>query len=91
MQVDLPDVPDKAMLVMVHLLDSGQPQVTLLNFSNRSLAGRVKSEHLAPGAVLIDMCTDQVIAEVDSEHTFAVSLEPLQGMSLLTVPENAPR
>ena len=85
-QVDVPDVPDEAMLVMVHLLDTGRLQVTVLNFSNRSIAGRVKSEHLAPGAAVIDMCTDQVIAEVDPEQTFAVSLEPHQGMALLTVP-----
>ena len=85
-QVDVPDVTDKAMLVMVHLLDTGQLQVTVLNFSNRSIGGRVKSEHLAPGAAVIDMCTDQVIAEVDPEQTFAVSLEPHQGMALLTVP-----
>jgi trehalose synthase len=88
-QVDVPDVPDKAMLVMVHLLDTRQLQVTVLNFSNRSIAGRVKSEHLAPGAAVIDMCTDQPIAEVDPEQTFAVSLEPHQGMSLLTVPAAA--
>jgi trehalose synthase len=85
-QVDVPDVPDEAMLVMVHLLDTGQPQVTVLNFSNRSIAGRVKSGHLAPGAAVIDMRTDQLIAEVDPEQTFAVSLEPYQGMALLTVP-----
>ena len=85
-QVDVPDVPDEAMLVMVHLLDTGRLQVTVLNFSNRSIAGRVKSEHLAPGAAVIDMCTDQVIAEVDPEQAFAVSLEPHQGMALLTVP-----
>jgi trehalose synthase len=88
-QVDVPDVPDKAMLVMVHLLDTRQLQVTVLNFANRSIAGRVKSEHLAPGAAVIDMCTDQPIAEVDPEQTFAVSLEPHQGMSLLTVPVDA--
>jgi hypothetical protein len=33
-----------------------------------------------------DMLTDQVIAEVDHEHTFAVCLEPHQGRSLLTDP-----
>jgi hypothetical protein len=27
-----------------------------------------------------------VIAEVDPEHTFAVSLQPHQGMTLLTIP-----
>jgi trehalose synthase len=86
MQVDVPEVSDKAMLVMVHLLDTSQLQVTVLNFSNRSIAGRVTSEHLAPGAAVIDMCTGQVIAEVDPEQTFAVFLEPHQGLALLTVP-----
>jgi maltose alpha-D-glucosyltransferase/alpha-amylase len=85
-QVDVPDVPDKAMLVMVHLLETSQLQLTVLNFSSRSIAGRVTSEHLAPGAAVIDMRSDQVIAEVDPEQSFAVSLEPHQGMALLTVP-----
>ena len=85
-QVDVPDVPDKAMLVMVHLLETRQLQLTVLNFSSRSIAGKVTSEHLAPAAAVIDMRSDQVIAEVDPEQSFAVSLEPHQGMALLTVP-----
>ena len=85
-QVDVPDVPDKAMLVMVHLLETSQLQLTVLNFSSRSIAGKVTSEHLAPAAAVIDMRSDQVIAEVDPEQSFAVSLEPHQGMALLTVP-----
>jgi trehalose synthase len=87
-QIDVPEVPDKAMLVMVHLLDTRQRQVTVLNFSGRSIAGSVESEHLPPGAAVIDMPTDRVIAEVDHDHSFAVSLEPHHGMSLLTVPAN---
>ena len=35
---------------------------------------------------MIDMFTDQVIAEVDYDHTFAVWLEPHQGLSLVTDP-----
>jgi hypothetical protein len=84
-QVDVPDVPNKAMLVMVHRLDTSQIQVTVLNFSGQPIAGSVESEHLAPGAAVIDMFSNQVIAEIDHEHSFAVSLEPHQGMSLLTV------
>jgi hypothetical protein len=38
---------------------------------------------------VIDMCTDQPIAEVGGEQTFAVSLKPHQGMALLTVPVDA--
>ena len=77
------------MLVMVHRLDTGQIQVTVLNFSDQPIAGRAKSEHLTPGAAVIDMFTDQVIAEIDYEQSFAVSLEPHQGMSLLAVPAAA--
>jgi trehalose synthase len=85
-QVDVPEVTDKAMLVMVHRLDTGRIQVSVLNFSSRSIAGRVESEHLPPAGEVIDMMTDQVIAEVDHERGFAVSLEPHQGLSLQTVP-----
>ena len=85
-QVEVPEVSDKAMLVMVHRLDTRQLQVTVLNFSSQSIAGSVKSQHLAPGSAVIDMFTEQVVAEVDHDHTFAVSLEPHQGVSLLTSP-----
>ena len=88
-QVDVPKVSDKAMLMMVHLLHTRQLQVTVLNFSGQPVAGSVGSEHLPPGAAVIDMSTDQLIAKVDHDHTFAVSLEPHQGMSLLTIPADA--
>jgi trehalose synthase len=85
-QVEVPEVSNKAMLVMIHLLDTRQVQVTVLNFSSQSISGSVKSQHLAPGSAVTDMLTDQVIAEVDHEHTFVVRLEPHQGRSLLTDP-----
>jgi maltose alpha-D-glucosyltransferase/alpha-amylase len=87
--VDVPEVSNKAMLVMVHRLDTSQIQVTVLNFSSQPIAARAKSQHLAPGAAVIDMFTNQAIAEIDHEHSFAVWLEPHQGMSLLTVPAAA--
>jgi trehalose synthase len=82
-QVDVPDVTNKAMLVMVHLLGTRQPHITVLNFSGQPVAGSVKSKYLAPGATVIDMFTDSVVAEIDHEHSFVVSLQPHQGMSLL--------
>jgi trehalose synthase len=85
-QVDVPEVSNKAVLAMVHLLDTRQLQVTVLNFSSQSIAGSVKSEHLQPGAAVVDMLTDQVVAEVDHDHTFAISLEPHQGRSVLAIP-----
>jgi trehalose synthase len=89
-QVDVPEVSNKAMLVMVHRLDTTQLQLTVLNFSSQPIAGRVTSRHLASGSAVIDMFTDQVIAEVDHEHTFVVSLEPHQGLSLVTTPAAPP-
>ena len=85
-QLEVPGVSNQAMLVMIHRLDTMQIQTTVLNFSSQSIAGRVKSQHLAPGSAVTDMVTDQVIAEVDHEHTFAVGLEPHQGLSLVTDP-----
>ena len=85
-QVDVPEVSNKAMLVMVHLLKSKHIQVTVLNFSNQFVAGGVRSEHLIPGSAVIDMFTDQVIAEVDDDHAFPITLKPHQGMSVLTIP-----
>jgi hypothetical protein len=84
-QLDVPTVPNRAMLTMVHRLDTGRKQVTLLNFSSQPIACSVRSEHLRPRDTVIDMFTDEVIAEVDRQHTFAVSLKSHQGMSLLTV------
>ena len=84
-QLDVPTVPNKAMLTMVHRLDTGRKQVTLLNFSSQPIACSVRSEHLRPRDAVIDMLTDEVIAAVDRQHTFAVSLKSHQGMSLLTV------
>jgi len=82
-QVDVPTVSDKAMLVMVHRLDSGIMQVTVLNFSGRPVRGTVTSQHLPPGGKVIDMFTDHVLTEVDKTCSFGVRLRPFQGMALL--------
>jgi hypothetical protein len=83
-QLDVPQVSNKAMLVMVHQLTDAE-QVTVLNFSAHPITGSVHSEHLVPGSVLVDMFTDQEIGEVDDLHTFAISLAPHEGKSLLVL------
>jgi trehalose synthase len=83
-QLDVPQVSHKAMLVMVHQLTDAE-QVTVLNFSAHPITGSVHSEHLVPGSVLVDMFTDQEVGEVDDLHTFAVSLAPHEGRSLLVL------
>ncbi|MFL6044670.1 MAG: maltose alpha-D-glucosyltransferase [Propionibacteriaceae bacterium] len=83
-QLDVPQVSNKAMLVMVNQLTDAE-QVTVLNFSAQPITGSVHSEHLIPGSVLVDMFTDQEIGEVDDLHTFAISLEAHEGKSLLVL------
>jgi trehalose synthase len=83
-QIDVPDVSNKAMLVMVHALSHpGQHQVTVLNFSADPIVGTISSAHLSPGSSVLDMFTDLVIGEVDDLHSFQITLEGHQGKSLL--------
>ncbi|HET9872195.1 MAG TPA: maltose alpha-D-glucosyltransferase [Propionibacteriaceae bacterium] len=82
-QLDVPQVAHKSMLVMVHQLgQDDELQVTVLNFAAQTVSGSVISEHLPPGADVIDMFTENWLATVDDLHSFAVSLEPFQGLSL---------
>jgi len=83
-QLDVPLVANKAMLVMVHQLSDAE-QVTVLNFSELEISGSVRSEDLVPGSVLMDMFTEETIGEVDDLHSFAVTLAPFQGLSLLVL------
>jgi hypothetical protein len=80
----VPQVSNKAMLVMVHQLIDAE-HVTVLNFSAQPITGSVHSEHLVPGSVLVDMFTDQQVGEIDDLHTFPISLQPYQGKSLLVL------
>jgi len=84
-QVDVPAVSNKALLVMVHRLDSGFIQVSALNFSNHPISDRVVSEYLSPGAAVMDMFTNRKLGIVDQRRSFPVGLSPHQGMSLLIV------
>jgi maltose alpha-D-glucosyltransferase/alpha-amylase len=82
----VPSVSDKALLVMVHELDTARIQVTVLNFSDRSIAARITSDRLPAGAGVTDMVTDAEIAEVHEDRGFPVELQPHQGRSLLIDP-----
>ncbi len=85
-QIDVPGVSNKAMLVMVHRLDSGEHQVTVLNFGAEPIIGTIRSEHLTPEAEVIDMFTDDRLGLVDDLNSFSVTLEAYQGLALLLLP-----
>jgi trehalose synthase len=83
-QVDIPEVSHRGMLVLVHQLDDpSQYQLTLLNFANEDVAGSVRSEHLPPGGHVMDMFTGKSVGTVDDLHSFAVEMPRHHGMSLL--------
>jgi trehalose synthase len=84
LQLDVPRVSNKAMLVMVHQLSDAE-QVTVLNFSSNGISGTVRSEYLVPGSVLVDMFTDEEVGEVDDLQSFAITLAPHEGRSLLVL------
>ena len=81
-QLDVPQVSNRAMLVMVHQLDIGK-QITVLNFAAQPISGTVRSEHLPPGSVVVDMTSGIQVGEVDDLHSFAISLDPHEGLTLL--------
>jgi len=87
-QLDVPQVSNKAMLVMVHQLmgDDGLLQVTVLNFGDQAISGSVRSRHLPKGASVVDMFSGETVGEVDDLQSFAVSLAAHEGLSLLIQP-----
>lgn len=86
-QIDVPQTSTNAMLVMVHQLESPEErQVTVLNFAAQTVFGHVRSDHLQPLSLVVDMFTEEVIGEVDNLNTFSVALGPFGGKSLLIRP-----
>jgi hypothetical protein len=89
-QVDVPEVSNKAMLVMVHRLSNPlEHQVTVLNFGSEPIVGTINSTHLEPGSIVVDMFTDEVVGEVDDLHSFSIALDGHQGRSLFVSPGSA--
>ena len=85
-QVDIPEVPHRSMLVMVHCLPDARMQVTVLNFSGVKVSGTVRSVHLPPGGLVSSMFTEEVLGRVDGLNSFQVSLGPYEGTALLVTP-----
>jgi trehalose synthase len=83
-QIDIPEVSHRGMLVLVHhLADERQYQLTVLNFANEEVAGTVRSKKLPPHSTVSDMFTGKPLTTVDDLHSFSVEMAPHHGMSLL--------
>jgi trehalose synthase len=83
-QLDVPDVSHRSLLVMIHLLNDGERlQVTVLNFSAETIDGTVSSEYLPPGYAVSDMLGSALRTSVNDLHSFSLTLQPYEGLSLL--------
>jgi trehalose synthase len=90
-QIDVPSVPHKAMLVLLHLLPSGCQHLLALNFSEEDVIGTIRSEHLVPQSAVSDMFGGwEGHATVDELNSFHVTLGPFEGFSLLISPPIGP-
>jgi maltose alpha-D-glucosyltransferase/alpha-amylase len=90
-QLDVPDVPHRAMLVLVHRLPTGQQHVLAMNFSEEDISGTVRSEALIPRSGVTDMFgTWDGEASVDQLNSFYLTLGPFEAFSLLVEPPIGP-
>ncbi|MCT1458115.1 maltose alpha-D-glucosyltransferase [Aestuariimicrobium sp. p3-SID1156] len=83
--LDVPEVSRKSMLTMVNRLVDGQIQVTVLNFSEEPVSGRIQSEFLPAGRVF-DLATRRKVGEVDDLGGFDVQVPGFGGMLLVVRP-----
>lgn len=81
--LDVPDVPQKSMLVLVNRLAIGALQVTVLNFSEEEVSGPVISGYLPAGGKVVDLATGESVAEIDDLGTFYITLSKFGGQALL--------
>ncbi len=82
-QVDVPSVSHRSELVLVHRLDDGAHQVTVLNFGPETVCCTVRSEQLPPAATVTDMFSGETVGTVDDLHSLRLELDGYTGTSLL--------
>ncbi len=81
--LDVPDVPQKSMLIMVNRLAVGAIQITVLNFAENEVSGPVISPELPVGGTVVDLATGAELGTVDALGSFQVSLPGFGGVALL--------
>ncbi|MBV6761288.1 MULTISPECIES: maltose alpha-D-glucosyltransferase [Rhodococcus] len=88
-QLDVPTVSHKGLLVMVHELADASLEVTVLNFTSEEIAATVQSQFLPAGSPAVNLFTDEQIGTVDELHSFPITLAPYEGVPVVVRPESA--
>jgi trehalose synthase len=82
-QVEIAGTSSGALLAMIHHLDDGRLQATLLNFSARTVEAEVNSAFLPPGAEVTDASTRHAIGRVSAERSFRLTMQAHEGLFAL--------
>lgn len=83
-QIEIMDISNQALLGLIHQLNQDdQIQVTVLNFSNQALKTTLKSDFFIAKNQVTNMMTNESLASVSEDHSFTLSLEAYEGLSLL--------
>ena len=88
-QLDVPTVSHKGLLVMVHELADASLEVTVLNFTSEEIAATVQSQCLPAGSPAVNLFTDEQIGTVDELHSFPITLAPYEGVPVVVRPGRA--
>ena len=80
--VDVPEVGNKALLVLVNELEVGATQITALNFGAEKIEARIQSEALPSGRVF-DLSTRRKVGTVDDLGGFSVELPAFGGLAMI--------
>lgn len=84
-QLQIPDVTNPALLAMVHALEDGRKQVTVLNFSPISQKGIVKASLLPAKIQLYDVKTEQTMTKTINNGSFDIQLDGFSATCLVTL------
>ena len=82
-QVEIAETTSAGLLAMIHQLDGGRLQITLLNFSPRAGAADVTAQCLPPGAQVVDVNRLRPIGRVSPARSFRVGMQPYEGLCAL--------
>ncbi|WP_344030423.1 maltose alpha-D-glucosyltransferase [Pseudonocardia kongjuensis] len=82
-QIDVPDVAHRGLLVMVHALDDGRTQATVLNFADEHVDAAVRSDHFEPGSQVVDLFSGETVGTVDDLNGFRVDMTPFRATAVV--------
>jgi trehalose synthase len=81
--VEVPATDSPSLLVLVNMLQSGDIEVTLLNFSAVPLSTNVRSQTFKPDSRVIDLLTGMDLGSVHEDLSLDVQLEGFEGRACL--------